>query len=106
MPTYAYRCTDCGFEFEEFQRFSDDPLKDCPACTGNVRRLISPVGVVFKGSGWYITDSRQATSSGKGSTNENGASAKSEKSDKDQTSAASKAKTATTEKTPAASTSD
>ena len=59
MPTYAYRCADCGHQFEQNQRFSDPPLTDCPACDGAVRRVIQPVGVVFKGSGWYITDSRK-----------------------------------------------
>ena len=60
MPTYAYRCDACGHQFDTVQRFSDDPLRDCPACAGSVRRVIHPVGVVFKGSGWYITDSRPA----------------------------------------------
>jgi len=58
MPTYAYRCNDCGHQFDAFQRFSEDPLRECPSCGGVVRRVIQPVGVVFKGSGWYITDSR------------------------------------------------
>ena len=60
MPTYAYRCDACGHQFDAFQRFADDPLRDCPVCVGSVRRVIQPVGVVFKGSGWYITDSRPA----------------------------------------------
>lgn len=60
MPTYAYRCTTCDHQFEQSQRFSDDPLRDCPVCDGLVRRVIQPVGIVFKGSGWYITDSRKA----------------------------------------------
>ena len=60
MPTYSYRCDACGNRFDAVQRFSDDPLRDCPACAGSVRRVIHPVGVVFKGSGWYITDSRPA----------------------------------------------
>ena len=60
MPTYAYRCDACGHQFDAVQRFSDDPLRDCPVCVGSVRRVIQPVGVVFKGSGWYITDSRPA----------------------------------------------
>ena len=59
MPTYSYRCSACGHQFEAMQRFSDDPLTDCPSCGGRVRRVIHPVGVVFKGSGWYITDSRK-----------------------------------------------
>jgi putative FmdB family regulatory protein len=58
MPTYTYRCDACGHEFEAVQRFSDDPLRECPDCGAAIRRVIQPVGVVFKGSGWYITDSR------------------------------------------------
>jgi putative FmdB family regulatory protein len=62
MPTYSYRCRDCAHEFEQYQKFSDEPLTDCPTCAGTVRRVIHPVGVVFKGSGWYITDSRSTSS--------------------------------------------
>lgn len=58
MPIYTYRCNDCGIEFEKRQRMSDEPLTDCPACDGHVRRIVNAVGVVFKGSGFYITDSR------------------------------------------------
>jgi putative FmdB family regulatory protein len=58
MPTYQYECNVCRNQFEQFQKFSDDPLTDCPTCDGTVRRVIQNVGVVFKGSGWYITDSR------------------------------------------------
>ena len=58
MPTYSYRCDSCGHDFEAVQRFADDPLTDCPECGSQIRRVIQPVGVVFKGSGWYITDSR------------------------------------------------
>jgi putative FmdB family regulatory protein len=60
MPTYAYRCSACATEFELFQRFIEEPLTDCPTCGGTVKRIIHPVGVVFKGSGWYITDSRKS----------------------------------------------
>ena len=59
MPTYQYQCRDCGHGFEQFQKFSDDPLTICPLCEGSVKRLIQNVGVVFKGSGWYINDSRK-----------------------------------------------
>ncbi len=62
MPTYAYRCTACEHRFEQFQRMADDPLTECPICHGLVKRVIHPVGVVFKGSGWYITDSRKTSS--------------------------------------------
>lgn len=63
MPTYSYRCSACANEFDQFQKFTDDPLTDCPSCGGTVRRVIHPVGVVFKGSGWYITDSRKSNGS-------------------------------------------
>lgn len=62
MPTYVYACDTCGTQFEQFQSFKDDPLRDCPSCAGAVRRVFQPVGIVFKGSGWYITDSRKAGS--------------------------------------------
>ena len=58
MPTYQYACTSCGEELEVVQKFSDDPLTICPACSGKLRKVFSPVGVVFKGSGFYKTDSR------------------------------------------------
>ncbi|WP_130864838.1 FmdB family zinc ribbon protein [Acidipropionibacterium timonense] len=56
MPTYQYRCTDCGRDLEIFQRFSDDALTVCPTCHGSLRKVFSAVGVVFKGSGFYSTD--------------------------------------------------
>lgn len=58
MPTYAYQCDQCGHAFDAVQKFSDAPLTDCPTCGGRVRRVIQPAPVIFKGSGWYITDSR------------------------------------------------
>jgi putative FmdB family regulatory protein len=58
VPTYQYACTECGHEFEAVQKFSDDALTDCPSCTGKLRKVFSAVGVVFKGSGFYRTDSR------------------------------------------------
>lgn len=58
MPTYAYRCTACSHEFEVFQKFSDEPLTECPECGSPIRKVFQPVGIVFKGSGWYINDSR------------------------------------------------
>lgn len=59
MPIYEYECDACGYAFERIQSFNDDPVSKCPRCAGAVRRVISPVGVIFKGSGWYITDSRR-----------------------------------------------
>lgn len=58
MPTYQYRCTDCTDEHEIVQRFTDDALTTCPTCQGTLRKVFSPVGVVFKGSGFYATDNR------------------------------------------------
>jgi putative FmdB family regulatory protein len=58
MPTYEYACTKCGHQFEEFQSFSDAALTECPECKGEVQKVYSNVGVVFKGSGFYKTDSR------------------------------------------------
>ena len=65
MPTYMYKCQDCGHRFEQAQGFHDDPLEICPDCGGAVRRVIGNVGVTFKGSGFYRTDSR-ATGTPKG----------------------------------------
>lgn len=71
MPTYQYACTDCGEQLEVVQKFTDDALTVCPACDGRLRKVFSAVGVVFKGSGFYRTDSRAAAN---GSSN--GASSK------------------------------
>jgi putative FmdB family regulatory protein len=70
MPTYEYQCKTCGHHFERVQRFSDAPITECPQCGGEVRRVIHPAGVIFKGSGWYKTDSRKSSgdSSSKDST--------------------------------------
>ena len=58
MPTYEYRCTKCDEHLEVVQSFKDAPLTECPACKGQLRKVFSPVGIVFKGSGFYKTDSR------------------------------------------------
>lgn len=63
MPTYQYRCTNCGQELEVVQRFSDDPLTVCEKCNGTLRKVFSAVGVVFKGSGFYSTDNHTSGSS-------------------------------------------
>ena len=64
MPTYQYACTACGHDLEAVQSFSDDPLTECPECGGALRKLFGNVGVVFKGSGFYRTDSRTKSDSG------------------------------------------
>ncbi|MFE2427520.1 FmdB family zinc ribbon protein [Streptomyces sp. NPDC059373] len=63
MPTYQYQCTACGEGLEVVQKFTDDALSECPACDGRLRKVFSAVGVVFKGSGFYRTDSRSSSSS-------------------------------------------
>jgi len=62
MPIYLYQCDTCGVRFERRQHISEPPLVDCPECDGCVRRIIQPVGVIFKGSGFYVTDNRQGSS--------------------------------------------
>jgi putative FmdB family regulatory protein len=63
MPIYLYQCESCGVRFERMQRISEDPLTDCPECDGQVHRVIQPVGIIFKGSGFYVTDNRSGSSS-------------------------------------------
>jgi putative FmdB family regulatory protein len=60
VPTYQYTCTESGEPLETVQKFSDEPLTVCPACGGRLRKVFSPVGIVFKGSGFYRTDSRKS----------------------------------------------
>jgi putative FmdB family regulatory protein len=61
VPTYQYTCTECGEPLEAVQKFSDAPLAVCPACGGRLRKVFSAVGIVFKGSGFYRTDSRNGS---------------------------------------------
>lgn len=66
MPIYAYRCESCGVQFDRHQKFSDEPLVECPECgEPALRKLIQPVGIVFKGSGFYVTDNRSASNGGR-----------------------------------------
>lgn len=81
MPIYEYQCKVCGVRFERFQRFTEEPLKVCPECGSSVYRLVQPVGIIFKGSGFYVTDHRASastTTAGKKSAKEDGGSGKSE----------------------------
>ncbi|WP_180535944.1 FmdB family zinc ribbon protein [Micrococcus luteus] len=73
MPTYAYRCKDCGHAFDVVQAFTDDALTECPACGGVLRKQYGSVGVSFKGSGFYRTDSRSGAGSAGGSTSDSAA---------------------------------
>jgi putative FmdB family regulatory protein len=69
MPTYGYRCSNCGHEFEIQQRMSDPPLKACPKCQGKLNKILYPVGISFKGSGFYTTDYGSGKSAASASTN-------------------------------------
>jgi len=63
MPIYEYECRSCRQRFEKLQSINDEPIRVCPNCGGETRRVLQPVGVIFKGSGWYITDNRKNTNS-------------------------------------------
>jgi putative FmdB family regulatory protein len=81
MPTYAYECSNCGEQFERVQKFTDEPITRCPNCKKNkVRRVLQATPVVFKGSGWYITDHRSNSKKTAASASSNGD--KAEKGDK------------------------
>lgn len=71
MPVYTYQCEECGVRFDARQSFSDDPITVCPECGGATHKVITPVGVIFKGSGFYVTDSRgdRSTLAGNGKKN-------------------------------------
>lgn len=100
MPTYTYACTDCGHRFDTVQSFSDDALTTCPECNGKLRKVFSPVGVVFKGGGFYRTDSRSGSSSSvpassSDSKSDSGSSTSSTSSSKSESSSSTKATTST-----------
>ena len=69
MPTYGYRCGSCGHQFEIVQRISEEPLTTCPKCQGKLSKVLYPVGISFKGSGFYTTDYKGAGKSSEGSSN-------------------------------------
>lgn len=101
MPTYSYRCTECSNAFDIHQAFTDDTLTVCPTCGGALRKIFSPVGVTFSGSGFYRTDSRTAPKSEASGSSASSASA----SDSGSSSAPAAAKTEKKSTTPAASSS-
>jgi putative FmdB family regulatory protein len=83
VPTYSYACTECGNRFDVVQSFTDDSLTTCEKCSGRLRKLFNSVGVVFKGSGFYRTDSRESTkSSSNGSASSSSSTEGSSSSDK------------------------
>jgi putative FmdB family regulatory protein len=82
MPTYQYRCSECGDELEAVQKFTDPALTECPACAGRLRKVFNAVGVVFKGSGFYRTDSRAADTKADSTTTDTKADATEKSSEK------------------------
>lgn len=86
MPTYEYRCRNCGEPLEVVQSFTDDPLTECPACGGELRKVFRAVGIAFKGSGFYKTDSRAPA---KSSSSPSDSGSESSRSEQKQTSTAS-----------------
>lgn len=93
MPTYEYRCSECGFLFEAFQRIEEEPLTVCERCGGRLRKVFHPAGIVFKGSGFYATDSRAKSKSSSQEGGETKTESKPEKK-KDTTSTEKKSDTA------------
>ncbi|MDF6103866.1 MULTISPECIES: FmdB family zinc ribbon protein [Gordonia] len=93
MPTYSYACTECDNKFDIVQSFSDDSLTECPQCAGRLRKLFNSVGIVFKGSGFYRTDSRPGSSSDT-STSSSDSSSSSSSSSSDSSSSSSKSDSA------------
>jgi putative FmdB family regulatory protein len=72
MPTYEYVCVSCGTHVEVYQKFSDEPLSECGVCGGRLRKVFHPAGILFKGSGFYATDSRSGRSRASGAKSEGG----------------------------------
>ncbi|TAN34133.1 hypothetical protein EPN29_04080 [bacterium] len=75
MPTYGYRCDNCGHQFEILQRITAEPLKTCPKCQGKLAKMLYPAGVIFKGSGYYTTDYKGSNGWSNGSASSNGSAA-------------------------------
>ncbi len=82
MPIYEYECENCGVRFERTQHMIDEPLTICPECNGHVHRVFQPVGIIFKGSGFYVTDNRAKSSTSVPSSKKPDESDKSDKPDK------------------------
>ncbi|SDH15908.1 putative regulatory protein, FmdB family [Sinosporangium album] len=104
MPTYQYACTACGEQLEVVQRFSDEALTECPACQGALRKVFSAVGIVFKGSGFYRTDSRSAGSSSTAASPAKSDTAKSESTKSESTKSDSSTSSTSSSSAPASAT--
>ena len=95
MPTYEYACRDCGEQLEVVQSFSDDALTECPACGGNLRKKFHAVGIAFKGSGFYKTDSRGSNGGSTSGSSESSSSSSSDSSSSSSGDSSSKAAAST-----------
>jgi putative FmdB family regulatory protein len=80
MPTYEYACRQCGEHLEVVQSFKDDPLTECPGCQGQLRKVYSAAGLIFKGSGWHVKDYAGSSSKGSSSSSSSSSSASSDRS--------------------------
>ena len=103
MPTYAYACTECDHRFEAVQSFSDDSLTVCPECGGRLRKVFNAVGIVFKGGGFYRTDSRSGSSVTAGSATNGSGSGSSDTGSSGSSSTSSDTSSSTATSAPAAS---
>ena len=105
MPTYSYACTECANRFDVVQAFSDDALTTCEKCAGRLRKLFGSVGVAFKGSGFYRTDSRESTKSPSNGSAKSSSSSSSEGSTSSDTSSSSEKASSSSEKSDSSSSS-
>ena len=103
MPTYSYACTECDNRFDAVQAFSDDALTTCEKCSGRLRKLFGPVGVVFKGSGFYRNDSRESTKSSSNGSAKSNSSSSSEGSSSSDASSSSEKSSSSSEKSDSSS---
>ena len=102
MPTYSYACTECGDRFDAVQAFSDSALTTCAKCNGRLRKLFGNVGVVFKGSGFYRTDSRESAKSSSNGSATTAESTSSSSSDKASSTSSDSSSSSSTSSAPAA----
>ena len=105
VPTYSYACTECDNRFDVVQAFTDDSLTTCEQCSGRLRKLFNSVGVVFKGSGFYRTDSRESTKSPSNGSAKSSSSSSSEGSTSSDTSSSSEKASSSSEKSDSSSSS-
>lgn len=94
MPIYTYQCDECGVRFEVRQKFSDEPISVCPECGGHTHRVPQPVGIVFKGSGWYVKDSKGSNKLAVPGKRQDGSTTKNDTESKEPSASSSKAEDA------------